>query len=82
MEKGRETKTLVPCPWVDLAHKCIYWPSKTKNYGPSIASWCLPKKDWLKYDIIQTLLEAGTREEAGQMMDMPTTTEDSASDDG
>ena len=27
-EKGRETRTLVPCPWVDNINEIIYWPPK------------------------------------------------------
>ena len=42
-----------------------------------MANWTDPGKDWKSYEIIKTILESGTKDEADQMMNMPTTTEDS-----
>ena len=42
-----------------------------------MANWTEPGKDWKSYEIIKTILESGTKDEADQMMNMPTTTEDS-----
>ena len=42
-----------------------------------MANWTEPGKDWKSYKIIKTILESGTKDEADQMMNMPTTTEDS-----
>ena len=44
--------------------------------GPSLA------KDWKSYEIIKTILESGTKAEADPMMNMPTTTEDSETENG
>ena len=76
-EKGRETRTLVPCPWVDSINEIVYWPPKGKPLGVYLANWTEPGKDWKSYEIIKTILESGTKDEADQMMNMPTTTEDS-----
>ena len=45
-------------------------------------NWTEPGKDWKSYEIIKTILESGTKDEAGPMMNMPTTTEDSETEDG
>ena len=82
MEKGRQTKTLVPCPWVNLINNCVYWSPKGKCVGVCVAAWCPPKKDWKVFTIIETLLEAGTKSEATQMLNMPSASEGSDLDDG
>ena len=40
-----------------------------------MANWTEPGKDWKSYEIIKTVLESGTKDEADQMMNMPTTTD-------
>ena len=38
-EKGRETRTSVPCPWVDSINEIVYWPPKGKPLGVYLANW-------------------------------------------
>ena len=72
-EKGRETRTLVPCPWVDSVNEIGYWPTKGKPLGVYLANQTEPGKDWKSYEIIKTILESGSKDEADQMMNMPAT---------
>ena len=38
-----------------------------------MANWTEPGKDWKSYEIIKTILESGSKDEADQMMNMPAT---------
>ena len=47
-----------------------------------MANWTEAGKDWKPYEIIKTILESGTKNEADQVMNMPTTIEDSETENG
>ena len=66
---------MVPCPWVDSINQCIYWPQKGKPLGVYITDWSAPGEDWRYFNIIETIFEAGTKDEAEQMINKPTTEE-------
>ena len=62
-------KVAVPCPWVDDFLGVASWPTKgKKTVGQYTASWAVPEKNWATYEIVETLLESGTREEADQVL--------------
>ena len=47
----------------------VSWPPKgKKTVGQYIASWGAPEKKRTTYEIVETLLESGTREEAYQVL--------------
>ena len=59
----------LPCPWVDDFLGVVSWPPKgKKTFGQYIASWAAPEKKRTTYEIVETLLESGTREEADQVL--------------
>ena len=41
-----------------------------------MANWTKPSKVWKSYEITETILESGTKDETIQMMNMSTTTDD------
>ena len=66
-------KAVVPCPWVDDFLGVVFWSLKgKKTVGQYIASWAAPEKNWITYEIVETLLESGTREEADQVLKFST----------
>ena len=80
-EHDRLVKVVVPCPWVDDFLGVVSWPPKgKKTVGHYIASWAAPKKNWITYETVATLLESGTREEADQVLKF-STEEDSSNED-
>ena len=81
MENERQTRTMCPCIWVNPIKGCIYWPPKGKPLGAYIADWSIPGNNWKCLKVIKTILESGTKNEADQMMRMPSTTESSDSDE-
>ena len=66
----------------DNINEIIYWPPKGKPLGVYLANWTKPSKDWKSYKIIKTILESGTKDEPDQIMNMPTTTDDSKTQNG
>ena len=47
----------------------VSWPPEgKKTVGQYIASWAAPEKNWTTYEIVETLLESGTREEANKVL--------------
>ena len=72
-ENERQTKLIVPYPWVDYANKVVYWPSGKKYISKYISKWEKPAADWRCYQLIETLLEYGTKEEAESMLEFSTT---------
>ena len=66
IEKGPETRTLVPCPWVHSINEIVYWPPKGKRLGLYLVNWTEPGKDWKSYEIIQSTLESGRKDEDDQ----------------
>ena len=75
-EKGRPTKTAVPYPWVDYRNRIVYWPPTGKHISKYLKDWSNPGHDWKRYQLLETLLEYGTREEAEQMVEFQTTEEE------
>ena len=63
-EKCPETRTLVPCPWVDSIIEIIYWPPKGKRLGVYLENWTEPGKHWKSYEVIKTILESTTTEDS------------------
>ena len=63
-EKGPETRTLVPCPWVDSIIEIVYWPPKGKRLGVYLENWTEPGKHWKSYEVIKTILESTTTEDS------------------
>ena len=56
-------------------------PTKGKTtVGQYIASWATPEKNWTTYEIVKTLLESETREEADRVLKF-STKEDSSNED-
>jgi len=76
LENGSHNKILVPLPWVDSVNQCLYWSPKGKPLGHYISMWSDPELGWKCLDIVETLLESGTRTVADQMISMPTTVAD------
>ena len=74
-------KVVVPCPWVDDFLGVVSWsPKGKKTVGQYIASWAAPEKNWATYEVVETLLESGTREEADKVLKF-STEEDSSNED-
>ena len=66
-------KVVVLCPWVDDFLGVVSWiPKGKKTVGQYIASWADPEKNWTMHEIVKTLLESGTREEADQVLKFST----------
>ena len=55
-------------------------PNGEKTVGQYIASWADPEKNWTTYEIVETLLELGTRKEADQVLKFSTEVDSSNED--
>ena len=74
-------KVVVPCPLVDDFLGVVSWPPKgKKTAGQYIASWAPLEKNWTTYEVVKTLFQSGTREEADQVLKL-STDEDSSNED-
>ena len=80
-EHDRLVKVVVPCPLVDDFLGVVSWPPKgKKTAGQYIASWAPLEKNWTTYEVVKTLFQSGTREEADQVLKL-STDEDSSNED-
>ena len=69
----RLVTVVVLCPSVDDFLGVVSWiPKGKKTVGQYTASWADPEKNWTTYEIVKTLLESGTREEADQVLKFST----------
>ena len=73
--------TLSPCPWVVDLLGVVSCPPKGKiTVGQYVASCAASEKNWTTYEIVETLLELGTRKEADLVLKF-STEEDSSNED-
>ena len=74
-------KVVVPCPWVVDVLGVVSCPPKGKiTVGQYVASCVASDKNWATYEIVETLFQSGTREEADQVLKL-STDEDSSNED-
>jgi len=73
-ENDRIEKVVVPIIWVNDFLGVFFWPPKgKKTVGHYVGMWAKPDLDWIEYDIEETILNTGTKEECDQMLQFDTT---------
>jgi len=59
LEKGKESRMVVPHHWVDKDINVLSFPKK--DISIHVMKWAKPAPDWKEYEITKLLLELGTK---------------------